>query len=132
MPAMLTAERVGYLDSSSSALMKVVEIRPDDAAKEPGDRWGCETGHQMRCDLSLAPVKIPRGLGRSLHHWCGRELLAQEIHLRAWLTGVAGYRCPIGMTPVVKEAVAHRGASASTTSTRHQPVSSPTTRGELS
>ena len=64
MPATVIAERIGWTGSSSFFRMKVAEIRPDYAPKDPADRIDYEPGDQMQCDLWFPPAKIPLGAGQ--------------------------------------------------------------------
>ena len=64
MPATVIAERIGWTGSSSFLRMKVAEIRPDYAPKDPADRIDYEPGDQMQCDLWFPPAKIPLGNGQ--------------------------------------------------------------------
>lgn len=64
MPATVIAERIGWTGSSSFLRMKVAEIRPDYAPKDPADRIDYEPGDQMQCDLWFPPAKIPLGSGQ--------------------------------------------------------------------
>jgi transposase len=64
MPATVIAERIGWTGSSSFLRMKVAEIRPDYAPKDPADRIDYEPGDQMQCDLWFPPAKIPLGGGQ--------------------------------------------------------------------
>ena len=64
MAATVIAERVGWTGSSSFFRMKVAEMRPDYAPKDPADRIDYEPGDQMQCDLWFPPAKIPLGGGQ--------------------------------------------------------------------
>jgi hypothetical protein len=59
MPAVVIAERIGWVGSQSWFRENVRRIRPDYRRVDPADRLVWEAGDAMQCDLWFPPKKIP-------------------------------------------------------------------------